>query len=143
MILEVRLDGYVLGDTVLAYMHRGSLLLPLGELAALLDFPILVDAHAGRADGWFVRESRGFHLDLARGQVVISGIPQSFDVSLVARDFTELYVDSSLLSRCTGSYDCPGPSNATRSGRPRRSGRLPRSRHDSGFGASCCAARRR
>ena len=31
--------------------------------------------------------------------MVISGIPQSFDVSLVARDFTELYVDSSLLSR--------------------------------------------
>ena len=48
-----------------------------------------------------------------------------------------------------GAADAPdlttalGPSNATRSGRPRRSGRLPRSRHDSGFGASCCAARRR
>ena len=98
VILEVKLDGYVLGDNLLAYMRRGSLLLPLGEIAALLDFPILVDAHAGRADGWFVRESRGFHLDLARSQVVISGIPQSFDVSLVAQDFTELYVDSSLLS---------------------------------------------
>ena len=98
VILEVRLDDYILGESLLAYMRRGSLLLPLGELAELLDFPILVDAHAGRADGWFVRESRGFHLDLSRGQVVISGVAQTFDASLVTRDFTELYVDSSLLS---------------------------------------------
>ncbi|MEE9278862.1 MAG: hypothetical protein V3V67_01680, partial [Myxococcota bacterium] len=102
VILEVKLDNFVLGDSLLAYLRRGRLVLPLGELAELLDFAIVVDPHAGRADGWFIRESRGFHLDLSKSEIVLDGVPQGFDPDLVTRDLTELYVDSSLLSRWFG-----------------------------------------
>jgi hypothetical protein len=102
LILEARLEGYVLGENLLAYLRRNSLFLPLGELAELLDFAILVDAYAGRADGWFMRESRGFHLDLERSEVVIAGVRTSFDPDLVQRDITEIYVEGSLLSSWLG-----------------------------------------
>jgi hypothetical protein len=102
LILEVRLEGYVLGENLLAYLPRNGLFLPLEELAELLDFAILVDAYAGRADGWFVRESRGFHLNLERSEVVIAGVARSFDRDLVRRDIAEIYVDASLLSSWLG-----------------------------------------
>ena len=102
VILEVRLEKYVLGEGVLAYMRPNGLYLPLGELAELLDFPILVDPYAGRANGWFIRESQGFQLAVPQSEVVIEGAAASFDPELVRRDVTEIYVESSLLSSWLG-----------------------------------------
>jgi hypothetical protein len=99
LILEVRLDRFVLADAIVGYMRGGDVLLPLGELAQALDFPILVEAYDGRAQGWFIRETKGFHLELSQGEVVIEGVKAKFDTNLVARDLTEVYVESSLLSR--------------------------------------------
>lgn len=99
VVLEVRLGGYLLSEGIVGYLYPGSLLLPLGELAEALDFAIVVEAYDSLAHGWFIREQRGFRLDLSRNEVVVAGHRSGFDPELVTRDQLEIFVDTSLLAR--------------------------------------------
>ena len=73
LVLEVRLGRLTLSDGLLAYLHPGGVLLPLGGIAAALEFPITVEPDTGIAHGWFLAENRRFSLDLARREVVVEG----------------------------------------------------------------------
>lgn len=101
LVLELRLDGQVLSREMTGYLRDvqdgGGVLLPLGQLARALDFPIAVEPAAGTAGGWFVRENRRFSLDLERGEVVVAGAAGALDPGKVEVHADDLYVDSSLV----------------------------------------------
>jgi hypothetical protein len=102
VLLEVRLDGQTLSDGVTAYQIGGDVFLPLGELARLLTLAIRVDADAGRASGYILREERVFSLDVAAHAVQAGGpanAAQSFDAGQVRVLSDDVYVASRLLAR--------------------------------------------
>lgn len=97
-ILELRLRQLVLSDGIFGYVDRSVLLLPLGQLADALEFPISVDPVNGRAEGWFLSENRIFALDMARQEVVVEGRRGTFDRRSVELHADDIYVDARLLS---------------------------------------------
>ncbi len=98
LVLELRFGRYVLSDGMIGYLSRGGLLLPLGGLADALEFAVVVDPAAGRADGWFIREHRLFFLDLARGEATVEGRKTTFPRALVEAHADDIYVDTALLA---------------------------------------------
>lgn len=99
LILEVRLDGFVLSDGLIAYQDGAQILLPLGELARLLTLAITVQPETGSASGYVLREERTFGLNVGASLVSIAGREMRFD-RLSARVIgDDLYVNSALLTR--------------------------------------------
>ncbi len=98
-ILELRLKNWVLSEGLFGYAEEGGLLLPLGETARALEFPISVDPLTGRANGWFLSENRLFSLDIARREVVVEGRPGTVDPRFVELHADDIYVDTRILSR--------------------------------------------
>lgn len=99
LLLEVRLERHVLSNGLIG-LHTGRhVLLPLGEIARLLTIGIHVDATAGLATGFVVREDRSFHLDIAAGTVDRGGTLEHFDPTLVQRRADDIYVATELLTR--------------------------------------------
>ncbi len=99
LILQAQLGKYLLSDGILGFLHRGGVMLPLGEMCRIVDFPIEVEPDEGLANGWFLSESRLFSLNHSRSEVVVEGQIQTYDASLVRVDVDDIYVDAALLSR--------------------------------------------
>jgi hypothetical protein len=99
LILEVRLNRYILSDGMFGYIEEGGLLLPLGEYVRMLEFNIAVDTSNGRANGWYMDQNRLFALDILSGTVVIDGREQKYDRNLVELHREDIFVDSRLLSQ--------------------------------------------
>jgi hypothetical protein len=72
IVLALTAPRAVLSEALLAYDTLAGVFLPLGEIAQALDFAIALTPPTG-ASGWFIRESRGFELDVPGGRVVIEG----------------------------------------------------------------------
>src|SRR5690606_5449797 len=99
ILAQVKLGREVLADALPGYSDRGRLLLPLGQLAELLQFPIRVSPGEGRAEGWFLSRDRRFLLDMARREVIVGSDRDSVDISYLRKSDDDLYVDSTLLSQ--------------------------------------------
>jgi hypothetical protein len=99
LVLELQFGRHVLNDALIGYLHRGGLLLPLGEVMASLDFPITVNVEEKRAEGWFLKENRRFFLDVTRNELVINGRAGNFDPNQVVLDQDDIFVDSALLGK--------------------------------------------
>jgi len=99
LLLEVRMHKLVLADALPGYINGSSLLLPLGYLAEILEFPIHVDPTTATASGWFIRENKLFYLNLRRANVVVEGRQSSFDSAMVELHTDDVYVDIRLLSQ--------------------------------------------
>lgn len=99
LVLQLRLGPHILSDGLLAYLDPRGVLLPLGELMRLLEFPVAVDPVAGTAEGWFLAEDRRFELDLSRGEAVVEGQRSRFDGELAEAHPDDVYVAAELLSR--------------------------------------------
>lgn len=97
LVLEVRLERKASGHGLLAYSHGETAMIPLGEIASILELAIMVDAPAGRADGWVVREERTFVLDLAARRLEIDGEPRDLPPGAVGSDGTDLFLRADLL----------------------------------------------
>lgn len=93
LILIMRLGDYVLSDGIFGYAKQGSLIVPLTDMMAALDFPIEVDPENGRAEGWFIDENRLFSLDLAASQAVIAGEVIPLNPSFIEQLPDDIYVD--------------------------------------------------
>ena len=99
LVLEVKLGGHLLSDSICAYQHGDDVLLPLGELSRLLTIAVRADPAAGQASGYILDESRGFRLDLAEGVVVRADERSAVDAALVRRRPDDIYVASRLLAQ--------------------------------------------
>lgn len=97
LVLQFHFDQYVLSDGMIGYLHSGGLYIPLGEVAAMLNFAINVDPTTKQAEGWFIKENRRFFLNMAQNEIIIEGKSASFDPSLVFLDSGDIFVDSTLL----------------------------------------------
>lgn len=88
----------VLTEAVIAYVSEDDVLLPLQELAFLLEFPITVSADSRSAEGWFITEDRRFLLDLDAGRAIVNGQPAPYAADKVRALDGEIYVAATLLS---------------------------------------------
>lgn len=71
LFLQIRLTNTITLDyQLLAVIENGQLILSLKDVADGLGFPISVDAAAGTARGWYIRENRTFNLDIKSREVV-------------------------------------------------------------------------
>ncbi len=98
LILQVRLDQIVLADSLLALQIEQRLYLPVGELAAILEFPIELRADGRVAEGWFMQEDQAFKVDLAAAQATIAGVPMKLARGDGFAADGELYLRSDLLA---------------------------------------------
>lgn len=98
LILDVRLDGFVLSDGLSAYQDGPQILLPLGELARLLTLAISVQPEAGSASGYVLREDQTFGLNVAQSLVSLAGHEVRFETKRIRVIDDEIYVNSELLS---------------------------------------------
>ncbi len=99
LVLELALDGFVLSDSLLAYQHRGQVLLPLGELARQLALAIRVNPAEGTASGFVLTPDRGFALDIHSLQVRANGTDTRIEAGQAMRIGEDIYVSLALLSR--------------------------------------------
>jgi hypothetical protein len=99
LILDVRLDGFVLSDGLSAYQDGAQILLPLGELARLLTLAIAVQPEAGSASGYVLRQERTFGLNVAQSLVSLAGREVQFESKRARVIDDDIYVNSELLSR--------------------------------------------
>lgn len=99
LILRMTLKSFILSEGMFGYPKQGSLILPLTDVVAALDFPIEVDPENGRAEGWFIEENRLFSLDLAASKVVIAGEVVPIEPAFVEQLPDDIYVDVRTLAR--------------------------------------------
>jgi hypothetical protein len=99
LLLEVRLDGSLLADTLSAYGLGDDLLLPLGELARLLTLGIAVDPTTRIAAGFVVRAERPFRLVMGATSVTLPDGIEAVNPAQMRWIDNEIYVSSSLLQR--------------------------------------------
>ena len=99
LILQMEMTGFLLVDAMPGYPNQGSVLLPLGDVTEALDFAIDIDADAGRAGGWFLRENRLFSLDVNNLQVIYDGRKETFAPEMVRIIDGEIFVDARLLAK--------------------------------------------
>jgi len=99
VLLEVRLEQYLLSESLTAYQFGDDVFLPLGELSKLLTIAIRTQPAEGRASGYVLDEQRGFSLDVNRREVTINDQRETIDGALVKLRSDDIYVASRLLSR--------------------------------------------
>jgi hypothetical protein len=101
IVLQVRLRNrqLVLSDAFVAYRKNEQLLLPLGSLMTLLDFPVVVDANRQQANGWFLREDQTFALDLTTQTVTVVGGVSSLPAGKAVLADGDIWVDSALVQQ--------------------------------------------
>lgn len=98
LILDVRLDGYSLSDSLSAFREAETVFLPLGEVTRLLSLAIKTKVADGLANGYIVREDRTFELNVSSGLIVIAGQTSRFDSTSVRVMAEDIYVPLSLMS---------------------------------------------
>ena len=93
LILQLRVAGLSVSDTIVAYGTRAGVYLPLGEMAQILDLAIRVSDDGHYASGWFLAEDRTLVIDLRQGLLTTAdgitplppGMAQAFDGELYLR----------------------------------------------------------
>ncbi|GAB4395083.1 MAG: hypothetical protein Tsb0032_26190 [Kiloniellaceae bacterium] len=98
-VFGLRLDRYVLTDGLLVFYDGEQAFAPLGALAELLEFPIVVDPLSGRAEGWFINDDRSFLLELEGPAVTIAGERRAVDSAVLERHPEDIYVALSEMER--------------------------------------------
>ncbi len=98
-ILEVRLGKFLLSDGALSYGNKNSVILPLSEVAAFLEFPIEVNAKEGYAEGWFISENRIFYLDLNKKEIIIAGEKLEYIDEYIELHEDDIFVDIKMLAK--------------------------------------------
>ena len=99
LLLDVRLDGTVLSDSLTAYQDGPQILLPLGELARLLTLAITVQPETGSASGYILREDNPFGLNVEQAIASIAGRETSYEARRARVIGDDIYISSQLLSR--------------------------------------------
>ena len=91
-----------LSHDIQAYKDAGTLYVSLTEFFSAADFAIAVDASAGTASGWFIREDQPFYLDVTKNEVRIIEQSQVIDSSQILIQDNDILVSSVLLEKWFG-----------------------------------------
>ncbi|RPF72277.1 hypothetical protein [Aurantiacibacter spongiae] len=98
LILQIRVAGVDMTDTILAYGTRAGVYLPLGELARLLDLAIVVSDDGNYASGWFLSENRRLIVDLRNGEITTAGGTRPLPRGLAQAMDGELFLRSDVFA---------------------------------------------
>ena len=94
LLLTVRIDREKLVEPLMVIAEGGGFRVPLDSFVQAFEFPILVDAAQGRAEGWFINPDKDFRLDLAAGTVTSRGETRALrEGEVVQRDGSLLIGD--------------------------------------------------
>ncbi|MEM9233176.1 MAG: hypothetical protein AAGA69_02935, partial [Pseudomonadota bacterium] len=85
IIVQIRLDRFLLSDSAIGYQTGGETCLLLPDIVSALDFAI--DVRPEEASGWFLREENTFEFDLTTGELSISGKKVTYPEGAVLDDF--------------------------------------------------------
>lgn len=99
VLLETSIAGILLSDGMGAYASRAGIYLPLGEMARLLEFSIIVEPLEQRAIGSTLSSEHPFELDLASRTARVGTASIVFDRAEVVVKDHEIYVLTDLMSR--------------------------------------------
>jgi hypothetical protein len=99
LVLEVRIEKRTTGHGLIAYQQPEGVLLPLGELCAILELAIMVDPDQGTAQGWIVDEKRTFGLNMPARTLTRQGNLEPLPPASVGKDDNDIYVLSTLLEQ--------------------------------------------
>jgi hypothetical protein len=97
LILEVRIDKLRTGYGLIAYQHEEDVLLPLGELCAILELAVMVDPDRGTAQGWIISEDRTFDLNIPAQTISQNGTLMPLLPGTVAWTPDDLFIRGSVL----------------------------------------------
>jgi hypothetical protein len=97
LILEVRAARYLASNGILGYRHGDQVLLPLGELAAALEYAIFAYPDRGRVEGWLIDEERSFELDVGARRVEIGDRQLGIDEPCLYVNPDDVFVTSDVL----------------------------------------------
>ncbi|HOX26181.1 MAG TPA: hypothetical protein PLL30_08535 [Candidatus Krumholzibacteria bacterium] len=99
LILEVRAEHYLASNGLIGYRSGDRVLLPVGELAAVLEYAVVSDAERGVADGWLVDEDRTFRLDVAARSVTVADRQEGIRDPCLYVNGEDIFVASDVLAR--------------------------------------------
>jgi len=99
LLLAVDLDGLTVTDALAAYGMAADPLLPMGELARLLDLNITVSPAQGQIIGTIGQAQRPLTIDIASGTARLNGKGIMFTPEDLAVTDAEIYVRTSALER--------------------------------------------
>lgn len=99
LILTPKIRSFSYPEYVEGYRHPHGVYLPLGTLAKVLEFPIVVDPVKGTASGWFIREKNTFALDAQTRKATVKKETIEFPEGMTKTTDFDILVDAALLSR--------------------------------------------
>lgn len=99
VILQVYLRDIPLTDALFARVSDSRLYLPLGELAGLLEFPIVVDAAGGTAAGWYLSPDRTINIDVSAKRLLNNDKLSSIPAHAILADDFDIYIDAQSLEQ--------------------------------------------
>ena len=79
--------------------YDAGYMLPLSQIFQVLGFPIKVHYDSGIAEGWFVRPTQNFIMDIPKKQIITKGKKNEFLPDLVQKRAQDIFVDISLLEK--------------------------------------------
>ena len=100
LLLELLLDDKVtvLDSAIEAFQLDETVLVPLGKIAKLVDFPITVDTARGVASGWFVKKENTFVLESPYKTATVAGKVEDVSRGIAETHLDDIYVSLDLLS---------------------------------------------
>lgn len=99
LILEVLVGRHLGSQGVMGYRHGEQVLLPVGEMASILEMAVTVDPYSATAVGWINEESNVFELDVGQGRLVLGDEEIELSEPILYVDPDDIYVSSEELAR--------------------------------------------
>lgn len=99
LLLDVMLERQRLASSITAYRFGDKVVVSLAEIGGALEFPLDVNAAAGKASGWFLAPERRFELDMATRQALVDGKAWGFSDDEVVAHEDNIFVAIEALSR--------------------------------------------
>ncbi len=100
LIVDMRLNNYVLAEDIFIYANQELALVPLQAFFDAIEFPILVDTTNNTAEGWYLTTDREFLLDLNKSELTLGDLTNAISTGgAIYNDGIDIYVDIALLEQ--------------------------------------------
>jgi len=99
LLFDVPLEDLVIARGLGGTRRGSTVRLGLADFAAAVEFPIAVDAKAGTAKGWFIRDGRDIKLDMGEGVAVVDGRKFAIPPGDLERGQGDIQVPTSTLAK--------------------------------------------
>ncbi len=98
-VVRVVKDKYVVFTEALpALFNHNQLLVPLEQLADVLEFNIKVDIEQGMAEGWYITEENQIQIDLNKQILTVNGVNEVLTINYLYI-YDDFYVDLTTIAR--------------------------------------------